>query len=146
MKRIAYVLLMAFIFAMSYTLSISILNYETVIYSNINPYIIILGCILYIFLLIFLYKKIIPKICDNKIIQVGLIILFFGICIISGLLFKVKPSWDMGCVYNAAKKVVENKYTDYYLYKWNINVGITIVYILLFGIAKMFSNTPNYNF
>ena len=144
MKKIAYLILILFICFMSYTVSISILNYETVIYSNINPYIVILGCIIYIFLLYFLYKKIIPKICDNKIIQIVLIVLFFVICIISGLFLKVNPSWDMGEVYDVANQITENKYTNHYLYRWNINVGITIVYILLFKIAKIFTNTPDY--
>ena len=87
-------------------------------------------------------KKLLPKIENNKIIPVILIAIFTIICIVSGQILKVNPSWDMGNVYNISVDCAERGIIKaHYLYCFPNNIGITIVYSLLFRICKIIGIT-----
>lgn len=113
-----------------------ILDYTPILY-EFNPIILVLGIIIYFVLLRLIYNKLLPKIENNKIIPIILLIIFSIICIIVGQLLKVNPSWDMGSVYRIAVNNVEIGRPDSaYLYQFPNNIGIAIVYTVLF---KMFN-------
>lgn len=118
-----------------------LLDYDTVIYEY-NPIILAIGIIIYFFLIRIIYKKLLPKIENNKIIPVILIAIFTIICIVSGQILKVNPSWDMGNVYNISVDCAERGIIKaHYLYCFPNNIGITIVYSLLFRICKIIGIT-----
>ncbi len=63
-------------------------------------------------------------------------------CIIIGQVLKVNPSWDMGDVYKmAANFAAQGNLDAGYLYQYPNNIGITIVYMVLFKIASIFKIT-----
>lgn len=63
-------------------------------------------------------------------------------CIIIGQVLKVNPSWDMGDVYKMATSVAtQGRLDSAYLYQYPNNIGITIVYMVLFKIASIFKIT-----
>lgn len=118
-----------------------ILDYTPILY-DFNPIILILGMIVYFLLIRLIYKKILPKIENNKVIPVALLIIFTIICIVVGQVLKVNPSWDMGVVYNIAVNNVEIGRPDSaYLYQFPNNIGTAIVYTILFKIFNLLGMT-----
>ena len=69
------IILIMFLVMFVWTISNSILEYDIVMYIY-NPLIIILGIVVYLALLIVVWKKIIPKISKNKYVPVIIILLF----------------------------------------------------------------------
>lgn len=66
-KTLTKVILIVFASILLWVILLGLFDYDTIIY-NFNPIIVILGMVFYIFLVRFIYKKILPKIEDNKII------------------------------------------------------------------------------
>ena len=117
----------------------AILNYDKIIY-EFNPIYLIIGIIIYLSLLIFTSKKIIPKIEHIKYIHIVLLSIFGIISIVLGQLLKVNPSWDMGDVFNIAKNytIGSEDIGAGYLLQYPNNQMITVIYIVVFKIAYIF--------
>ena len=122
------------IFTIAWIVLQGILDYTPILY-EFNPILLIIGMIVYFIIIKFVYKKILPKIENNRLIPLVLLIIFTIICIVVGQILKVNPSWDMGSVYNIAVNNVEMGRPDSaYLYQFPNNIGIAIVYTILFKI------------
>ena len=80
-----------------------ILEYNKVIFLY-NPIFLIIGIIIYMLIIVLVYKYIVPKIMKLNFIEYILMGIFTIICIISGLYFKLNPTWDMGTVFEIAKE------------------------------------------
>lgn len=117
----------------------AILNYDPIIY-QFNPIYLIIGIAIYLALLIFTSKKIIPKIEHIKYIHIVLFLIFGILSIVLGQLLKVNPSWDMGDVFNIAKNytIGSEDIGAGYLLQYPNNQMITVIYIVVFKIASIF--------
>lgn len=107
----------------------AILNYDPIIY-QFNPIYLIIGIIIYLSLLIFTNKKIIPKIEHIKYMHIVLFSIFGIISIVLGQLLKANPSWDMGDVFNIAKNytIGSEDIGAEYLLQYPSNQMITVRY------------------
>lgn len=122
-----------------------IFNYKTVLYS-FNPIILIIGLIIYIIFIVFVYKKIISFIYRFKFIEYILMFMFSFFCIVSALYFKVSPSWDMGTVLEIAVECLDTgKYMNtFYLSRFPNNIMMTLVDIILLLPFKYIFVKPDY--
>ena len=124
---------------------ISCISLKKSVFFVTNPILIIVGIGVFCCALVFVYKRIIPKIKDNKLIVITLCVLFMILCIIFGQIFKVRPSWDMGRVYYIASDFVKiGTMENNYLYGFPNNVMITIVYSILFKIVNILFGITDY--
>lgn len=140
LKNLFPVVLIAILF---WILQNAILNYDVIIY-QFNPLVLIFGIIVYLMLLIFMSKKIIPKIEKMKYIHICFFCIFIILAIVIGQVFKLNPTWnngeifdptwDMGEVFSIAKNYTLgcDEIRAGYLLRCPNNQMITIIYIALF--------------
>lgn len=132
-------LVYSFIAILIWILYNGILKYDKIIY-NFNPIILSICTIIYIILAVFIYKKVIDKIVNIRYIQYIIIFVFFVLSIIIGYNLRVNPTWDMGEVYKIATSYVQTgNYNIDYLLTYPNNIMITLIYVLVFKIASIFS-------
>lgn len=119
----------------------AILNYDIVVY-KFNPIFLLIGMAMYLGLLVFVYKKIIPILVKFKYIHFIVFGLFLFISIFAGLKLRVNPTWDMGDIFKIAKGFVLGEETSFaYLAAYPNNIMITIIYAIVFKIALLFNIT-----
>lgn len=118
-----------------------LLEYDTIVFSY-NPFIVMMGIALYICVITIFYNKVIPKIENNKILPYVLCTLFTIICLAVAQTLKVNPSWDMGEIYKIAEHcATEGGMESSYLYQFSNNIGIAIVYSVLFKFFEIINIT-----
>lgn len=66
-KILTRIIVTVFASILLWTILLGLLDYDTIIY-NFNPIIVVLGIVVYISLIRLMYKKVIPKIENNKVI------------------------------------------------------------------------------
>lgn len=111
---------------------------RTVVVYDFNPIILIVGIIIYLSILVFVYKKVIPKLEHKKWIPYLCIGIFFVICVLVSFFLRLNPTWDMGDVFSIAKNIVEvGTSNDTYLYSYPNNIMLTLIYIVVFKIASI---------
>lgn len=119
--------------------------FYTPIYYTFKPILLVFGVIIYLLLTVFLYKKVIPKIENNKYIPYILMLVFCLLCFIISYLTRLKPTWDMGSIYNMivnniTKGIPYSNYYYLYAYPHNLmivaiwNICLKIVHSLNIGI------------
>ncbi len=134
------VILLIFMFLLSWIILNGLLDYDVIVY-EFNPIILSIGIVLYITILVVIYKKALPKIENHKYLPGILICCFSIICVITALLLRVNPSWDMGNVFQMAKNyVMIGNVVDSYLYSYPNNMMLTIIYIFIFKICSIIPN------
>lgn len=110
---------------------------STIVVYDFNPIILIVGIIMYLSILVFIYKKVIPKLEQKKWIVYLCISVFFIICVLVSFFLRLNPTWDMGNVFTIAKNIVEvGTSNETYLYSYPNNIMLTLVYIGIFKIAS----------
>lgn len=85
-QTILKIILISFLIIMTFIVLNGIFDYEKVVYKY-NPIYLTIGILGYIFIIIYFYKKIIPKIENNRIIVYILFGVFTILCILSRLIF-----------------------------------------------------------
>ena len=81
-QNILKIILTSFLVIMTFIVLNGIFDYEKVVYKY-NPVYLTIGILGYIFIITYCYKKIIPKLENNKIIVYILFVIFTIICIAS---------------------------------------------------------------
>lgn len=136
MKNILITIIAIFILLFSWITLTAMTTKNSPVF-NYNIILVIVGCIIYIGLAVFAYKKIIPKLAKNKYIQYFLFALFGIIAIVVSYNLRLNPAWDMGRVFDIAKDYIKNgTIVDPYLYEYQNNIAITIINII---VLKFFS-------
>lgn len=112
--------------------------YTPIIYT-FNPIILAIGIIVYFSITYLLYKKVIPKVENNKFLPYILIAIFYLICITVSYLTRLYPKWDMGQIYSFAVNSVQNGIAlgkNSYLYSYPHNLMITLIWTGIIKIAS----------
>lgn len=108
---------------------------------------VVVGTIVNILILLLIYKYILEKekINTKIVIPILLLIIFIFQCYI-GNLFRVQPNWDMKELFNGASDYISGgeEYLNY-LYRYPNNIGIQIIYIILFRIADFIKILSRYD-
>lgn len=106
MNRITQIITKVIIILFAFVLGIIIIDalflYTPIIYT-FSPVVLVIGIILYLLLLIWIYQKLIPKIENKKYTPVVLIGIFFVCCVMISYLTRLLPKWDMGTIYHFAE-------------------------------------------
>lgn len=132
-----------FIYLLFWIISISILDYDPVVY-NFNMFCVIIGIFLYILFMFFFYKKIIPKLAKIKYLPICLLAISTIFCFVIAYKLRLNPQWDMGCVYYVAKNIVEKgSFCNNYLFVYPFNTLLTLIYAVIF---KIFHCIPNVDY
>lgn len=127
-------ILYSFLALLVLILYMALIDNEKIVFEY-NTLLLLLGVVAYIALLVFVSKKIVPKLVELKWLPYVLFALFFIICILVSNDVKVNPSWDMGRVFNLSKDyALTGKTVDVYLYQYPNNIMISVIYI---GIMKL---------
>lgn len=115
-----------------------IFKYNKVIYEY-NGIKLLVGIVIYIGLAMLFYKKVLPKVEKIKNVEWILFLIFTVIAISAGLYFKVKPTWDMGLVFELAKNYIKKgKFLDVsYLARFPNNIMMTIIEILILSGSRI---------
>lgn len=131
-EKILYMSLGLFAIMVSWIIMNGLLAYNKIIFEY-NPIILIIGVVTYILIISLLYKFIIAKMEKIKFIEYFIFILLITCLVISGLYFKVNPTWDMGTTFDIAKEYVEKgTYTNtFYLSQFPNNIMMTIIDVIL---------------
>lgn len=66
-KSLTKIIIIVFASILLWVILIGLFDYDTIIY-NFNPVIVVLGIVIYISIIRFIYKKVLPKIENNKVI------------------------------------------------------------------------------
>lgn len=145
MKKIGNVLLatisFVFILLFSWIVINGIFLGQDVIFKY-KPIFLILLTIIDIVVLVLIYKKIIPILIRYKYLPIILFFIFGLIAIVVSYKLRLNPSWDMGRVFNMAVNYVEfGTVNDTYLYEYQNNIAITLIYICVLKIFSMFNFT-----
>ena len=113
-------------------------DYNKVVY-DYKSIVVIIGVVIFIPCMILFYMKVIPKLVTIRCLPTILLSLFTFLCVLFGLLLKVQPGWDMGNIYKHAIAYATNTEVEniVYLYTFPNNVGITMVYTVLFKICTL---------
>ncbi len=137
--NITKVILCSFIAIFIWIVSNSILYYDNIIYS-FNPILLIIGTYIYILGVVLVYKKILPKLLENKWLPYILIGLFFIISLLIGYTLRLNPTWDMGEVYKIAKSqaLTGTLGGSTYLVSYPNNILITVIYMVVFKFVSFF--------
>lgn len=135
------IILVTFLILFVFITMNGILDYDKVVYKY-NPFYLMIGIGLYILVILFLYKKVIPKLVKYKWIVYVLFGIFTLLCLFCAYYFMLHPTWDMGTVLNIARDYAVNGYTeDAYLYQFPNNIMLTIIYFVLLKITSLFGMT-----
>ena len=139
MRNITKIILYSFCAILIWIVSNSILYYTPIVYS-FNPILLALGTILYMMLIVFIYKKLLNKLLTKKYVPYVLIGIFFVLSIIIGYLLRLNPTWDMGDVYTIAKNhaLTGTMGGSKYLVSYPNNIMITVIYTIVFKIVSLF--------
>lgn len=119
----------------------SLFLYKPIAYT-FHPAILMIAIILYIFLLRYIYRHIIPKIVNSWYIPYILIAIFGILCLTISYLTRLEPKWDMGDVYRFALNHVTNGIAlgkNLYLYQYPHNLMITLIYTSIIELTTLFS-------
>lgn len=109
---------------------------------NFNLGILAISVIVCIIGMIFLYKKIIPKLENKKWVPYVLMAVFGILCLILSYLTRLQPKWDMGSVLTIAKRYVTNGVPIdifRYLYSYPHNLMLVLLYVSFFQILSIFN-------
>lgn len=138
-NNINKIILFSFIAILIWIVSNSILYYDKIIYF-FNPILLIIGTCIYVFIVTFAYKKIIPKLSEKKIIPYILIGIFFVLSLLIGYILRLNPTWDMGVVYKIAKSQALTGTLDgsTYLMSYPNNIMIAVIYTIVFKVVSFF--------
>lgn len=85
-QNVLKIILISFFIIMTFIVLNGIFDYEKVVYKY-NPIYLTLGIIAYIFLIVYIYRNLIPKIENNKIIIYSLFGVFIVVCIFTRIIF-----------------------------------------------------------
>lgn len=137
LRNLLKISLVVFAFMLIWVVEKGIIEYNKIIY-DYNPLYLWGLIVLYIFALVLLYKHVIPKIVKYRWILYLLFSIFGILVVLSGIIFRVNPSWDMGTTFNIAKELVESgTYTDsFYLAQFPNNIMMAIVDIIFIKSMK----------
>lgn len=116
-------------------------------YKDINPIVIIISSIIYIFVC-YLLSRLLSKIKNTSLYLSVVMITYVIIQLIFAYIFVVEPSWDFGTVYQSAVNNVIGNATinsNSYFYVHPNNIGITIFLSFFYKIFYFFHIT-NWNF
>lgn len=131
------VILSIFLFLLGWILLNGLLNYDVIIY-EFNRMILVISIIVYLVVLVWMYKKVLPKIIEKKFLPHLLMGIFFILCLIFAYFFRLHPTWDMGSVFMMAKNYVTSGHVlESYLYSYPNNTMLTLMYIAVFKIASI---------
>lgn len=115
-----------------------ILEYNKVVF-RYNPIYLAIGICIYMLVIRLIYNKLLDKLIKYKPLPYILFAIFGVLAIISGLIFKVSPTWDMGEVFNIAKEYVdEGTITNtFYLAEFQNNNMMLCIDIIILKIFKI---------
>lgn len=140
-NKIADIILLFFIAIFIWIISNGILNYDAVSYEY-NPFLLCACIAVYLGILFFLRKKVVYYLASFKYLPAILLAVFALVSVLTGIIFRVNPSWDMGEVFNIAKTIAGgNVVENYYLYYYPNNIMITVIYTVVFKIAMILGIT-----
>lgn len=141
MKNMLSIIMIIFILLFSWITFTAITTKNSSVFSY-NIILVIVGCIIYIGLAVFIYKNIIPKIAKKNYIQYFLFAVFGIISIVVSYNLRLNPTWDMGRVFEIAKDYIEKGITtDPYLYEYQNNIAITIIDMLALKVLRIIKVT-----
>lgn len=139
-------------FNLIFIISFGYILYNAIFRNGVNLFIwdktsVIVGTIVNVLILLLIYKYISEKekINTKIVIPILLLIVFVFQCYI-GNLFRVKPNWDMKELFNGASEYINGgeEYLNY-LYRYPNNIGIQIIYIILFKISDFIKILSRYD-
>ena len=137
-NKIADIILYGFVLLFIWIISNGLLNYDAVSY-DFNPVLLSIYIIVYLALLVFVRRKAAVYLSRIKYLPAVLLTVFGIISLVTGLIFRVNPSWDMGEVFNIAKAAANGDAIEtYYLYYYPNNAMMAIIYTVVFKIAMLF--------
>lgn len=140
------------IFNLIFIICFGYILYNAIFHNGLNLFtwnktIVIIGVIINIAILLFIYKIISKKekINIKIIIPISLVLIFAFQCYV-GYLFRVQPNWDMKELFNGATNYINGgqEYINY-LYRYPNNIAIQIIYITLFKVADFIKIVSHYD-
>ncbi len=142
LKNIIKTILIIFSLMLIWIIEKGILEYNKIIY-DFNPVYLVLLISAYILFITMFYKYVIPNIIKYKWIIYLIFALFSILTLVSGVIFRVNPSWDMGTTFEIAKELVEKgTYTNsFYLARFPNNIMMTIIDIVIIKIMNILNIT-----
>lgn len=140
LKKFLEILLKLFILVFVWVVLNAILNYDSINYMY-NPLLIIIYVCIYMYVIKFIYNKLLSKLEKIKFLPILLIIIFAIICFFTAYKLRLNPTWDMGHVFNMALNYIQTgDVGETYLYSCPNNTLLTCIYIILFKFASFIPN------
>lgn len=130
LQIITKIILIMFAILLTIILLDALIFYTPICYT-FNPILLVFGVVIYLLLIVFLYKKLVPKIENNKYIAYILMAIFCLLCFVISYLTRLNPTWDMGSIYNMVVNNITKgvPYTNfYYLYAYPHNLMIVAIW------------------
>lgn len=141
-KQFLKIILIVLFLCMGWIVLTGILEYNKVVF-RYNCIFLSIGIIIYMFLIRLIYTKLIDKLMKIKYITYILFSVFLILAIVSGIIFKLNPSWDMGTVFEIAKEYVEKGTitNTFYLAEFPNNTMMLCIEIIFMKVLKIFHIT-----
>lgn len=138
-KQFLKIVLTVLLFFISWIVITGILEYNKVVF-RYNPIYLCIGILMYILILRLIYKKIIDRLLQYHYLPYILFSIFLIFSIISGMIFKVNPTWDMGTVFEIAKEYVNEGTINntFYLAQFPNNTMMLCIDIVIMKVFKLF--------